>query len=326
MRVQDNIVKDAGRVIFWYPIRWVMRLLPFRLAGFMGGIIGLFEYHLFRGRSEKIRRNLHRTFGDRLTGQRSREIVKKILCNHYILILEFVKYPQINERNMGSIVAIEGIYHLDKALAQNRGAIIANCHFGAKLLLIMTLGLKKYPINQIAYHMSKDQLTYIQEKVSLKQRLKIETGFDVTYLYINNPMRRCFTCLEDNEVLLVAIDGKGELIEPFRGAINVKFLDQKVYFPTGIATLSKRKMTPVLPAAVFRKPDGTYKVVIRQPVEIDYEKGNRQFTKDLIEKLAAVFEKDIMAYPDQWEYWEKFRPRKVQCGHEKWKNRNGLNL
>lgn len=308
MKVQDNIIKDAGRLAFWYPIRWMANLLTFKMVRLVGKATGLLDYLVFRKRSERIVKNLRHTFRNELSDRKCRQTVKKILANHYTLILEFFKYPQIDERNLSSLVEIEGIENLDNALSQGRGAIIGHCHFGAKLLLIISLGLKKYRINQIAYHMPKEKLTCIREKVSLRQRLRIESRFKVNYLYLGSSMRSVFSCLEKNEVLLVAMDGKGNLIEPFSGSVCVGFFGQKAYFPSGIPTLSRRKQTPVLPAAVFRKDDGTYKVVIRPPIDTDFKMDRRSFSRSVIEKLVTVFEKDIRRHPDQWEYWEEFGP------------------
>ena len=253
MKVQDNIVKDAGRLVFWYPIRWMANLMTFKMVGFVGKATGFLDYLLFRKRSERIANNLRHAFRNELNDRTCRKTVRKILSNHYTLILEFFKYPQIDEKNISSIVDIEGLENLDNALSQGRGAIIGHCHFGAKLLLIISLGLKRYQINQIAYHMPKEELTYIREKVSLKQRLRIESRFKVNYLYLGNSMRRVFSCLENNEVLMVAMDGKGNLTKAFSGSVCVGFLGQKAYFPGGIPTLSRRKQTPVLPRCGFQK-------------------------------------------------------------------------
>lgn len=306
MKVQDNILKDTGRLVFWYPIRWLARLLPFRLIRLLGRVTGHLDYYLFKGRSQKIQRNMLYALGDQLSEQAGSKMVRKILGNHYTLILEFFKYPQINENNLKSIVDIQGIRHLEDALKGGRGAIIGHLHFGAKFLLIIVLGLKRYPINQIAYHMPKEKLTFIREKVSLKQRVKIEEGFKVKYIYPSETTRPAFACLEDNEILMVAADGIGELTVPYRGWVPVQFLGQRSYFPTGIAAFSKRKKIPVLPGSVFRQENGKYKLVIGPSIDIDYEKQAHEFRKEVISKLIKVLEHDIRQYPDQWEYWEEF--------------------
>ena len=306
MKVQDNILKDTGRLVFWYPIRWLARLFPFRLVRLLGRATGYLDYYLFKGRSQKIQRNLLYALGDQLSEQAGSKMVRKILGNHYTLILEFFKYPQINENNLKSIVDIQGIRHLEDALKGGRGAIIGHLHFGAKFLLIIALGLKRYPINQIAYHMPKEKLTFIREKVSLKQRVKIEESFKVRYIYPSKTTRPAFACLKDNEVLMVAADGKGELTVPYKGSVPVKFLGQITYFPAGIAAFSKRKKIPVLPGAVFRQENGKYKLVIGPSIDIDYEKQAHEFRKEVISKLIKVLEHDIRQYPDQWEYWEEF--------------------
>lgn len=311
MKVQDNLLKDAGRAVFWYPIRWLARLFPFRVVRLLGTATGCLDYYLFKARSQKIQCNLVYALGDQLSEQAASKIVRKIMGNHYTLILEFFKYPQINETNLQTILNIHGLDHLEDALKGGRGAIIGHFHFGAKFLLIIALGLKKYPINQVAYHMPKEELTFIREKISLNQRLKIERSFRVNYLYLNRSIRRVFSCLENNEILMVAIDGRGNLTQPFSGSVCVDFLGRKTYFARGIATFARTSKAPLLPAAVFRKDDGTYSIVIRPPIDIDYEKENPQIIRDVIEKLSCIFEQDIRQHPDQWEYWEEFTPANI---------------
>jgi len=317
MKVQDNILKDMGRLIFWYPIRWMARLAPFQITGLIGRLTGHLDYFLFKGRSGRIKHNLLHSLGSPLSAHAASEIVKKILANHYTLILEFFKYPQINSRNISNILNIEGIENLDDALNLGRGAIIGHFHFGSKLLLILGLGLKDYSINQIAYHMPKEELTFIREKVSLKQRLKIEETLKVNYVYLSESMRQAFTCLDNNEILMVAVDGKGQFHRAGARSVSVEFLGQKTYFSGGIAAFSRKKETPVLPAAVFRREDGRYKLVIHPPLKLDYKMGSREFTKNVVGKLVDVFEEDIRQHPDQWEYWEEFVPHEVWDGQER---------
>ena len=163
MKVHDNLLKDLGRVFFWYVLRLVANLLPFSTLRFLGRVTGDFDYYLFKKRAERIKLNLLCAFKNTLSDKTASEIVKKILFNHYALILEFFKYPQIDENNLGTIIEIEGIKNLDYALSLKRGAILGHGHFGSKFLLIISLGLKGYKINQIAYHMPKAKLTFIRE-------------------------------------------------------------------------------------------------------------------------------------------------------------------
>jgi len=314
MKVQDNVMKNMGRLIFWYPIRWTARLMPFEIAGLIGRLTGRLDYFLFKGRSQRIKHNLLHSLGDQFSEQTAREIVKKILANHYTLILEFFKYPQINSDNINNIVGIEGIENLEDALSLGRGAVIGHFHFGSKLLLIVGLGLRNYPIHQIAYHMPKEELTFIRERVSLKQRLKIERTLKVNYVYLNESMRQAFTCLDNNEILMVAVDGKGEFHKAGARSVPVEFLGQKTYFSGGIGAFSRKKETPVLPASVFRREDGRYRLIIHPPLALDYKMTRREFTRDVVSKLANVFEKDIRQHPSQWEYWEEFTPEEASDG------------
>jgi KDO2-lipid IV(A) lauroyltransferase len=280
----------------------------------LGRVTGHLDYYLFRARAERIKSNLVNAFQNALSEKAATEIVKKVLSNHYALILEFFKYPQINRSNFERIIEIVGLENLEEALSLKRGVLIGHGHFGSRFILILALGLKGYPINQIAYIMTKEELTFIRERVSLKQRLKIEKGLPVKYIYRGESMREAFSCLERNEILMVAIEGEGEFKIAHRSAVQVNFLGQPTYWQRGIAAFAKRRKTPVLPASVIRQASGNYTLVIHPAITLNYDRPPEEFNIEVIGRLTQFLEKDIRRYPDQWEYWEEFTPADLQNG------------
>ncbi|TFG50967.1 MAG: hypothetical protein E4H37_08630, partial [Gemmatimonadales bacterium] len=64
MIARPNIIKDAGRILFWYPFRWCVLLLPFRALYGLGRLLGWADARVsLRGRVERMTRNLAGVLG-----------------------------------------------------------------------------------------------------------------------------------------------------------------------------------------------------------------------------------------------------------------------
>lgn len=297
-----NIIKDTGRILFWYPLRWLLLLMPFSIISVIGNFLGRLDY-LFSGseRIKKMARNMAHVFNFNTNERELKKIIRKNLQNHCKNVLEFVKYPQLNNNNIKKILTFEGIDILNKELTKGRGVILATAHFGAKQLLQVGLGLKGYKINQIHYHMSEEELTYVQKRVSQKQRIKIEEKIPATFIPANSFLRSAFDCLKKNEILVMAADGIGLPEHMKKGYTPFKFLGKSMLFPSNIPSLAKRTGSSILPIFVIRQKDNKHKIMIKHPINI-----NSQSEIDITLKFIKILENYILQYPYLWEFWEEF--------------------
>lgn len=295
-----NIIKDAGRLLFWYPLRWFILLMPFSVVYCIGNFLGILDY-LFSGskRIEKMARNMAQVFNN--DEKELKSIIRKNLQNHCKNVLEFVKYPQLTSNNIEKILTFEGIDILDIELAKENGVILATAHFGAKQLLQLGLGLRGYKINQIHYHMTEDELTYVQKRVSQKQRIKIEEKIPATFIPANSFLRAAFECLKKNEILVIAADGIGIPEHMKKGYGPFIFLGKKMLFPSNITSLAKRTGSSILPIFVIRNMNNKHKIIIESPIN-----SNSQSEKDIMLKFIKLLENYILQYPHLWEFWEEF--------------------
>ncbi|MFC1789090.1 hypothetical protein ACFLZE_04155, partial [Thermodesulfobacteriota bacterium] len=152
MIAHRNILKDIGRILFWFPLRWFVKSVPLSALYWTGGVLGDIDYILSgRKRIKRMVKNILHVFPD--DGNKVKKILRSNLQNHSRTVLEFIKYPQINRVNLADVVSFEGLEIIDAELTERNGVILATAHFGAKQLLQVALGHKGYRINQINYHM-----------------------------------------------------------------------------------------------------------------------------------------------------------------------------
>ena len=295
-----NIVKDCARILFWYPVKWFVKLVPFSLVCWIGNFFGYMDY-LFSGseRINKMINNISQVFEE--DKKALRNIVKKNLQNHCRNVLEFIKYPQLNRKNLSDILLIEGIDILNRELSREKGVILVTAHFGAKQILQIGLGLKGYKLNQICYHMDRDELSFIQKNVSQRQRIKIEEKIPVNFISAKSFMRSAYRCLRENQILIIAADGIGIPKYMNKGYTQFTFLGKRVLFPTNMSLLAKKTGSSVLPAFVIRGEGIKHKIVIEQPIGT-----NSRLNEDTINEFVKILERYVLRFPYLWEFWEEF--------------------
>ena len=296
---RPNIVKDMGRIFFWYPIRWFVLLMPIYLVYWLGGILGDLDYLVSgRGRINKMAKNLSFAFGRNST--ELKKIVRKNLQNHGRDVLEFIKYPQLNSKNIGRFLSFENLEYLEKEIFKQKGVILATAHIGAKQLILVGLGLKGYKLSQLNYHMNANELSYVQKNISQRHRKKIEKSIPANFISSNQFLRPAINCLQENQILVVAADGIGLREHMKSGYAAFSFFGNQVLFPSRVISLARRTGSPIVPTFVIRNKR-RHRIIFEPPIEMGAESD-----KDVFRGYVKILEKYIGQYPYLWEFWEEF--------------------
>lgn len=298
---RPNIVKDMGRIFFWYPIRWFVRLVPIYFIYWIGGILGDLDYLVSgSGRIHKMAKNLSLAFGGHT--KELEKIVRRNLRNHGRNVLEFIKYPQLNSKNIGRFLSFENLEYLERETSKQKGVILATAHIGAKQLILVGLGLKGYKLNQINYHMNASELSYVQKNVSQRHRKKIEKSIPANFISSNKFLRQAINCLKENQILVVAADGVGLREHMKSGYAAFAFFGNQVLFPSNVISLARRTGSPIVPTFVIRDKR-RHRIIFEPAIEMGAESD-----KDLFRGYIKILEKYIGQYPHLWEFWEEFEP------------------
>jgi len=299
MIARKNIIKDLFRLLFWYPIRWLILPLPFSALYHIGGLLGEIDYIVSgRKRIQRMSRNISEALG--INRRTAKQIVRKNLRNHLRNVLELIKYPQLNRSNITSIVRYNGINYLNSAMKKGKGAILLTAHFGAKQLLQIALGLQEYPLNQVNFHLDGNDLSFIQKQISQRQRINIEKKLPCNFIPSKRFMRPVFECLKRNEVLIIAGDGIGLRKHMDMTYSPFEFLGKMMLFPTNAAILAKRTGAALIPVFVVREKI-KHKIIFESPLNYNSEED-----MESIKKYVQLLEKYIREHPYLWEFWEEF--------------------
>jgi Kdo2-lipid IVA lauroyltransferase/acyltransferase len=299
MIAHKDVIKDCGRLLFWFPLRWIIQAASFEVVYRLGGMFGQIDYLLSgRTRSNKMARHMAGALDCSLPA--ARRLVKMNLQNHSRNVLELIKYPQIEFRDLQRLLLISGRRYLDGALQKGQGVILLTAHLGAKQFLQVALPLLDYKVSQIYYHMNHNELTYIQKQVSQKQRLKIEGRLPVNFIGAKGFLRSAFKCLKKNQVLIMAGDGIGLKQHMDKSYQPIKLLGKLMLFPLGPAAMARRTGASLVPAFVVRKRR-QLQIVICPTID-----NAAESTETAMCSYVGLLERFIRRYPSQWEFWEEF--------------------
>ena len=226
--------------------------------------------------------------------------VRRNLQNHFRNVLELIKYPRITPPNISDLLYFDGIDYLDNELKKGKGVILLTAHFGAKQALQIGLGLKGYRVNQINYHMSSEELSWVQKYISQKQRIKIEEQIPVNFIPVNGFMRSAYECLKNNQILIIAGDGIGLKSHMDKSYLPFDFLGAKMLFPTGMASMARRTGAVVIPVFDIRE-NSKHRIVFEQSINVEH-----QTDIDSVTEYVRLLEKYVRQHPALWEFWEEF--------------------
>lgn len=183
---------------------------------------------------------------------------------------------------------------LDQALAAGSGAILVSPHLGSWELGGLGLADLGYTINMLTFREPDEKVNELRESV------RRERG--VRFIYVDRDDSSPFAIIEAvnalrrNEVLAILGDRDGS-----SHTILIDFFGRPTTIPVGAAYLSLASGAPVIPVFVLLEDKGRYATIMEEPIIFSSGHGGHgDAIRSGMEKLLAVFERYIRAYPDQW--------------------------
>lgn len=217
--------------------------------------------------------------------------------------LYLVDYVRLNRLSDYLLPEEEGQHHIKQVLSEGNGAILIMPHLGHWELGGVLFAMRQCPIHALTI---KDPETEVQE---FRDKMRATLGIHTLHIDPANfgNVLRLVKLLKGNQVIAM-------LGDRFEGgkSVEVFFFGRKVVFPSGAVALALNSGAPLIPVFTVLKPDGRYLSWMEKPIRVTRTQGvsSGQLIAQKTQELAAVFEKVISRYPDQWyhffNYWERY--------------------
>lgn len=303
------LLKDIARWFFWFPLRWVLVILPLPVAYGIGNWLGYGFYLMTKERRMRTESELRTLdFAKNLDRNTIRNIVQQSIYNLVLNHIDILLYQKLAKIPVETYTEIEGLDNLTATLSKNQGAILVHPHFGNPQILMLALGGRKYPINQIGRSL-QDVLVPENDKSSnappltpmLKRIMQLmhqlELALPAKYIYIHQTMLPAFRCLKKNELLAIAIDGLGG-----ENRILVNMQGRQVSLSSGPVAIALRSGAPLLPVFMLRSESGNrskHKIIIEPEIELLRTNNPETDLAVTTQKMGRRIEEYLVKHPSQ---------------------------
>ncbi|HET8629078.1 MAG TPA: lysophospholipid acyltransferase family protein [Thermomicrobiales bacterium] len=272
--------------------------LPRGLGYRLGALGGELYFWANPGHSGKAVDNLAVMLADDPGAPRVRETARRVFRNYGKYLFDFFRLSSLDPDALEEDVVIDGLEHLDAALAAGRGAIMVTGHFGLWDLAGTILAARGYPASALVDTFAPPALD------ELVQRTRHRFGLGLVPVEQPGSLRGVQRLLRRNQIAVVVLD------RPQReGGVLVEFFGAPAWLPTGAARFALRTGAPVVLGYLLRRPgDRTYYGVVEPPVAFapsgDAEADVAALTQAIVHRLERL----LRAYPDQWYMFRRMWP------------------
>ena len=268
----------------------IFKILGFKLASSLGGLIGRLFGPLFRSK-KKILSNISKALPE-IEEKNTELIVKKMWENYGRILSEYMFIKNFRNSKYKKFLTIEGQEILNELKDSKEPVVFISGHFNN--FELMAMQIEKSGINLAAIYRPLNNifLNKIMEKIRTKYicRKQIKKGRSGT--------RELLKSFKNNYSIAIMIDQR------VSESIKTDFFGHKASTTTIPAQLVKKFGSKIVPIYIERINGVYFKMTISKPVSFDKESTIEEITLNLNKWL----EKMILINPGQW-IWS----------HDRWK-------
>ena len=261
---------------------WLIAKLPFRVQMAMGSLTGFFMYHVFRHRRHIAEVNLQLCFPEKSDEERQR-----ILRQQFDAVgkgsIETALAWWSSDAHLNKVHSIEGMEHLEAALAQGKGVILLCAHFTT-----LEIGARIIAMHTPLTAMYREHKNPLYEHI-MRHHRKVHFHDAIP----RTDVRSAVKGLKQNLSMWYAPDQdygrKHSVFAPFCGIPAASI--------TATARFAKLGGSPVVPYFHERKADGSGYLMHLYPALENFPTGD-----DLADatRINKVIEDEVRKYPEQY--------------------------
>ncbi len=260
-------------------------------------------YYFFRFQEKKMIRANITDFLEGL-GWSDKKILRRVVHQafdgifmHYYekMFSAYKSYSEV-ERFFSGPVTVEGLPHLDEALAHGKGVILVTAHWGGVEYIPWALAFRSYPLSVILEYQSEKLRQYLKEKNRYFESVELLNQSEVDSIW-----KQALISLQSNRVVMTQCDEVD--VWRRRPKRNMCLFNRLVYYDNTIELMAKHTGATVMTAYMERQGRKTYHLRL-EPIHTD---GYRNAGS----KIYNRFEYYVSNHPEQWYQWKKWQKMKV---------------
>lgn len=273
-------------------------MLPERVQLFLGDLIGVLWFDIFRIRRKIVLDNLRLCFPTWSEEERVR-IGRRSVCNLGRSMIEFLRIPAATDEKYRKTFELKGAEHMQAALQKGRGAFLLSAHIGNGDWASVGLALNGIYLNTVTKEF----------KLKILNDFWFETRqrFGMTLIPDRKSSIMILKVLKKNGIVGFVMD---QFLGPPIGT-KIKFFGVETGAPMGLAFLAERSGAAVVPAYTYRDESGRHIIEIEPEIPFVQTGDKEQNIKVNTQAYCGKVEEWIRKHPDQWMWvhrrWKEFR-------------------
>jgi len=270
----------------------VLRHIPRRLAIAVMRTIGRLIFLLGReGRMLTIR-HLSMAFGEEQSAAEIHTLAMRVYRHFATAIADTVRLPVILRQGINRLITVQGIHHLEEALANGKGTLMITGHFGNWELLGAWLAQNGYPLRVVGTTLENEGLNQIVVD------MRNQAGY--TNIARGAGTREIIRSLNQGCAIGMLIDQDTRVPGVF-----VQFFGQPAHTPTGPAILARKFNIPIIPIFMHLKDDLSYHIECEPPLPLAYSDNPEHDLQVNTQLCSDAYERVIRRFPEQWVWMHK---------------------
>lgn len=283
------VVVDAVLTVGGLLLKAVFQLSGWRMIQRWGRLAGRVRFAADRVQREVIEAEFARLFGGTRDAGALRTITRKSFENDTMRLFETAFFGSMDRRATEAIASVEGLEHVDAALARGRGVIMLLSHFGSFLLPLPFLGFRGYVVNQITG--KQVHASFLAERV-WRYRKKEADRLPVKFTQVDRFLRPVYEALRGNEIVAIAFDGR----DSTKWA-TVDFFGRKARFSTGPFELARRTGAAIVPTFVIRGEGGRHRITFGEEFGLSGDPDPAKALDADVGGFARIFQEHVALFP-----------------------------
>ncbi len=264
----------------------LLRLMPVDRASAMGGAIGRALGPRLRV-TRHARRNLQACFPEKTIAE-IHGIIRAMWDNLGRTAFEYAHLSSFRFYTPDSRIEVRGLAHIDRAIAQGRGAIFVSGHFANWELLSAGLAQRGLPVMTV-YRAASNPLA---DEIITALRSAMGTPHQAP----KGPAgaRMLLSWMRERKYVAMLADQK------MNDGAEAEFFGRPAMCPPAAAQLARRFGCPIVFATIRRTSGAHFTVEVQEPFFVQ-ETANRN--ADILAGVTEInrrLETFIRAYPSQW--------------------------
>jgi lauroyl/myristoyl acyltransferase len=294
---------DARKRVLYYVYRSsaaLLQMLPRAIALRLGDRVGWALAATSPRRRAVVTENLRHVVGPAVSDEELERVVRRGFSSYGRYWAESAHLVAANRALFVGDTDRVGRAYLDEAIARGNGVILTLPHVGSWDVGGLYLAQQGIPVTGVAEVVEPLELFdwFVARRAALGLTA-LPLGRDTAAQLLRELHRGgVIALLADRDIL-----GDG---------VDVEFFGERTRLPGGPALLAVRSGATLLPCAVYQRPQGRYRVIVRPAIDVSRKGRLRDDVAALTQVLAHELEELIRPAPEQWHVFQPNWPGNIE--------------